>query len=299
MTDEAIQLSKLTRPVIPGLLRSPDDIAAGIIERLRAGGMEITAGGSDPASRIIGEFAHEMSNLRQQVQEAAEDLSLAYARGEALENIGITYYNVPRLPDEDDEHYRIRIAGTPDRFAVALSTQWYRQNALSVPNVLSALAITPSAGRVTIYIKAREFEEPFEGGFITRNSRNIPDAAQLKIISDKLTRDDIRQQTDLVAVLAGTPIDYRVEVLLTVAAEPDSALVTADAMEAFHALAEERSALGKEMNALIIAGAVVVGGVDDVEIAIFRINNDVESLVSKVGGGDNEFLRLDAAIIVT
>lgn len=297
---ENIQLSQLSRPVIPGLLRSPDTIAAGIVANLAAQGVEVTASPSNPLYRVIIEFAHETSNLRQQIQDAAEDLSLAYARGDALDNIGVTYYNVVRNADETDEQYRERIVGTPDRFAIALSTQWYAQNARSIAGVKDARAITPSAGVVNVYITAHErVEHNAAGALVTINAGGVPDAALLAEISTLLKSDNVRQQTDDVNIIAGTPVDYNVGVRLSILAEPDSELVLAAARTAFAVVAEQRSALGKEINTAIIAGAVFVAGVDDAEINLFRHeSNGSQTLTNSLGGSDNQFLRLSQTLIV-
>ena len=280
----AIDLSRLAPPTLDGLLLSPDEIAAELRTLLDNEGHPLTdaeAQASNPLWRVVLAIAQREANLRRQIYDAALALTLPYGAGHELDLIGATYYGVVRKDDEGDDAYRRRLAATPERFAIGLSRDWYEQNALAVAGVAAARLETPEPGKVNIYVQADHAAVAEDGSALY--PKGVPDADLIAAVTARLTAADVRQQTDKVKVIAGTPIDYRLAVELTLYAEPDSTLVLQAARGNLERLLAERHRLGETVSAVVVAGAVIVAGVKDAEITIVRESDSTEA--DEIEGG--------------
>ena len=223
-----IDLSRLSRPEVPGLLLSVDQVHEELLDYLEAQHeWVVTRSPSDPAWRLTRLLAGREAALRQSIADALAQGSLAYADDENLDHIGITYYSLPRLAGEDDDHYRERLAGAFERYAVGLSGPWYESLARGVAGVADARVTTPAAGEVTIHILADASLLDDMGD--PRYLNGIPDQALLDAVAAVVTADEARQQTDTVTVAACTRQLYDVTATLTLYAEPDSTAVLAAA----------------------------------------------------------------------
>ena len=181
--------------------------------------------------------------------------SVTYARGAILDHIGITYYRLARLPAEADDDYRLRLADAPELYAVGLSGPWYESVARRVAGVLDARfhSAVPTEG--TVYIQANEAAIDPQGDALYPDG--IPDAALLAAVRAVVTADDVRQQSDVITVVACTRLRYDVLVTITIRAEPDSALVLAEARANLLRLASITDRLGGALSATLVAGAAV------------------------------------------
>lgn len=250
-----IDLSRLSPPEVPGLLLSVDDVHDEVLDWLaQEHGWNVTRSASDPAWRLTRLWAAREAMLRQAVADTLAQGSLAYATGQNLDHIGVTYYSLERLAGEDDARYRARLAGAFERYAVGLSGPWYEQVAKGVAGVADARVTTPAAGTVRIFILA-DSALTDEGD--ARYPNGIPSAALLAAVTAATTADDARQQTDTVQVRACTRQRYDVTATLTLFAEPDSSTVLAEARAGLAALARRADLLGGRIDERLVAGAVV------------------------------------------
>lgn len=280
---QGIDLSRLSPPTIDGLLLDADEIAAEMLATVNADGATVTATAADPAYRIILACAQREMNLRRQQYDALLALSLAYAAGDELDLIGVTYYGVARLDGEADAAYRLRIAATPERFAIGLSGDWYEQNALAVTGVYAAQLNSPTPGVVDVYIQGNPALVDDAGDALYPSG--AASAALLAAVTTKVTAADVRQQTDDVTVRAAAAVEYSLAVSLTTYAEPDSAIVLAAARDALAVTLDERNRIGEKINKTIVAGAVFVAGVREATITITRGSDSqvVDEIAGAVG----------------
>ena len=285
-----IDLSRLSRPVVPGLILSVDEVHEELLDWLA---MEhdwtVTRSASDPAYRLTKLWASREALLRQSVADTLAQSSLAYADGQNLDHIGVTYYSLPRLANETDDRYRERLAGAFERYAVGLSGPWYEQLARGIEGVVDARVTTPVAGTVRIFVLADGALEDAMGD--ARYPDGIPDAALLAAVTAAVTADDARQQTDTVEVRACTRQLYDVTVALTLFAEPDSEAVLAEARAGLGELSRRGDRLGGSITEeLIAAAAINVAAVSAAAVTL----EEIGTAALDVGAGDAAF-RVTAA----
>lgn len=287
-----IDLSRLARPDLPGLLLTLDEAHAALREYLETQhGWVIAEDAADPAWRLTRALASREVLLRQRVADAIAETSLAYATRQNLDHIGVTYYSLPRLVGESDERYRERLANVPERYAVGLSGPWYESVARGVAGVSDARVTSPSPGDVTIYILADESLTDDSGGVLYENG--IPNQALLDAVEGVVTAPETRQQTDTVTVSACTRQRYDVTVTLTLFAEPDAATVLTEARSALAALAPRLARLGAGISQEIVAGACVdVAAAESAAVAIHTVSpSDATVLVTSIAGVDSVALQ--------
>ena len=283
-----IDLSRLTRPEVPGLLLSVDEVHAELLDWLAMQhDWVVTRDAADPAWRLTRLWAAREALLRQSVADTLAQGSLAYAAGQNLDHIGITYYSLFRLDGEGDDRYRERLSGAFERYAVGLSGPWYESLARGVAGVADARATTPVAGTVRIFVLADGALEDAMGDALYPDG--IPDAALLTAVTAALTADDARQQTDTVEVMACTRQLYDVTVTLTLFAEPDSATVLAEARAGLAELARRADRLGGRIDDQLIAGAAInTAAVSAASVALQSIDGaGAETDVAEVAAGDD------------
>ena len=251
-----IDLSRFSRPLIAGVIRTVDEVHAEIIAWLASTyGWALTEDGSDPAWRLSRLLAARETLLRRASADNIAEVSLAYASGDMLDHIGATYYGLLRLAVEGDDAYRQRLADAPERYAVGLSGPWYEGVARGVTGVFDARFTSPSAGNGTIYIQANQALVDAMGDALYPNG--IPNTALLAAVTSAVTADETRQQTDTIMVSACTRQLYDITVTLTLLAEPDSALALADARTNLARLAVTTDRLGGALANPLVAGAAV------------------------------------------
>lgn len=251
-----IDLARLSRPEIPGLLLTVDEAHAALLDWLRTEHQWVVRrDASDPAWRLTRLWAARESMLRQAIADTLAQGSLAYATGAHLDHIGTTYYSLERLDGEDDDRYRERLSGALERYAVGLSGPWYEQVARGIPGVADARVTTPAAGTVRITILADGALLDDQGD--PRYADGIPTMALLEAVTAAVTAPEARQQTDTVQVRACARQRYDVTATLTLFSEPDSATVLAEARAGLAALARRADRLAGRLDSDLIAGATV------------------------------------------
>jgi phage-related baseplate assembly protein len=98
---------------------------------------------SDPAVKVLEVVAYREMLIRQQFNERARQVMLAYATGSNLDQLG-ALLDVGRLAGEADTAYRARIQLAPEAFSVAGPASAYRFYALSAaPTIADASVPRP------------------------------------------------------------------------------------------------------------------------------------------------------------
>ena len=281
-----IDLSRLSRPEVPGLVLSVDEVHAELLDWLAMQhDWVITRDAADPAWRLTRLWAAREALLRQSVADTLAQGSLAYASGQNLDHIGVTYYSLPRLDGEDDARYRERLSGAFERYAVGLSGPWYESIARGVAGVADARVTTPAAGTVRIFVLADGALVDAMGDALYPDG--IPDADLLAAVVGVVTADENRQQTDTVEVMACTRQLYDVTVMLTLFAEPDSAAVLAAARAGLAELARRAGRLAGQVTAELIAAATVnIAAVAAASVVL----EEVRAASLAVGAGNAAFM---------
>ena len=283
-----IDLSRLARPTIPGLVLTVDEAHTAILAWLEAEYQwTLTADASNPAWRLSRLLAAREVLIRRSVADSVEQVSLAYARGELLDHIGLTYYRLARLEGELDDDYRARLADAPELYAIGLSGPWYESTARGVAGVFDARFTSPNPGEGVIFIQANDRLVDDMGDALYANG--IPTAALLQNVTTAVTAEEDRQQTDTITVSPCTRQRYDVTVTLTLRAEPDSALVLAQARAALTRLAADVDRLGGAIDETLVAGATVnVAATASADVQIATIDNMNQATpVDTIAGQDS------------
>ncbi len=188
-----------------------------IIEDVSAkAGLE-NASPSDPAYRVALANAYREVMLRQDANEQARGLMLAYAIGPQLDHISVTYYSHPdgspvmRLDGESDDAYRDRLQKSPEGLSVAGPDGAYEFHARSAhPDVKAAAVSSPSPVLVDLHI-------------LSYSGQGVPDQSALDAVDAYIK--PFRPLTDKLTVRAAEVITYAVTATLFINVGPDSELV--------------------------------------------------------------------------
>jgi len=221
---------------------------------------------SDPAYKIIEDYAYRELNYRQRVNEAALATLLAFAVDGDLDQIGARY-NVARLvlqvadPDaippvpaiyESNPDYRARIQGSFDGFSVAGPEGAYEFWAQSAdPNVKDAKAESPSPCDVVVTV-------------LSRLGDGTADSTLLSHVTAKLSAFNIRPLGDQLTVQSATIVTYAIAAALEIDDGPDPAIVRAASHAALQAYADARHRVGFKVTMAGLYAAAKVDGVIDV-----------------------------------
>lgn len=221
----------------PGVIEALDfeTILAEALAGLRARDPAFTAlVESDPAYKVLEEFAYREVLVRQRVNEAAKAVMLAFATGSDLDQIAANY-NVPRLmidpgdPDalppvpptmESDTDFRSRIPMSLEGYTTAGSEGSYVYHALSASgDVKDAAAVMPEPGYVTVYV-------------LSRTGDGTASAGMVEAVAAALNAEHTRPLTDNVTVLSASILPYTIQAELVLYPGPDSAVVLQAAQDA-------------------------------------------------------------------
>ena len=210
---------------------------------------------SEPLTKFLEESAYRELLLRQQQNERAKALLLAYASGPELDHIGVTYYMTERQlldagdPDatppvdptyENDADYLRRILLAHDAFSTAGSRQAYQYFALSAdPMVRDADAVRPLPGAVQVYVLSREDD-------------GEASLALVDTVEQALSAETVRPLNDTVRVTTATVLPFAVSASLVLREGPDGDVVAAEAQRRAREYVDERHALGAQ----IVLGAL-------------------------------------------
>lgn len=268
---EGIDLSKLPAPSIVEepdfevlLQELKDDLTAELPEVAEVLDLE-----SEPLAKLLEVWAFRELLLRQQHNERARVLMLAYSSGAELDHIGVTYYQTERQlidagdPDaeppvpptyESDEEYRRRILLAWDSWSTAGPERGYVYHALTADEqVKDATAVTPAPTEVTVTVLSREGD-------------GAAGQALLDTVAAAVNDEWVRPQTDLVTVQAATIQAYQVVATLDVDSGPDPELVRAEAEASVQAFVAEQHRLGVDLIRDALLARLYVDGVRKVTL---------------------------------
>ncbi|GAL31229.1 phage-related baseplate assembly protein [Vibrio variabilis] len=196
-------------------------------------GIPLDKGNADPATWLVKSGAYREFLVREDFDRHVLSLFITHAKKTALDLIGLTYYQTPRLADEDDERYRARLLLAPLSYSVAGPEQAYRYHALSADdNVLAAVPYSPTPGEVRVAIMSTDNEGAPTQGLIDK-------------VQAYLSADERRPLTDHVIVEAATRVEYVVvlDIELENGASPE--VVKAEALEHVKAHTDSVTSFGK------------------------------------------------------
>jgi len=210
---------------------------------------------SEPLTKFLEESAYRELLLRQQQNERAKALLLAYAAGPELDHIGATYYLTERLeldpgdPEalppvpptyESDADYRRRLLLAHDAFSTAGSRQAYQYFALSADSaVKDADAVRPLPGVVQVYVLSRAGDGEAAPSLVAN-------------VEEALNAEQVRPLTDTVRVGSASILSFSVSATLELRDGPDGDVVAAEAERRAREYVDERHALGAQ----IVLGAL-------------------------------------------
>lgn len=223
----------------------------------KAAGLE-NASPADPAFRVALACAYRELMVRQDSNEQARGLLLAFAVGPQLDHLGVTYYRHPdgspvlRLTEEKDEAYRQRLQNSAEGLSVAGPDGAYEFGARSAhPDVKDAKVFSPAPVVVELSI-------------LSRQGDGTPSPELLKAVLSYM--QPRRPLTDDLRVLPAVVVPYSVTAALIVKSGPDPELVR----QASHAAALAYTARQHRIKGRVVESAVhaamTVEGVEEVHL---------------------------------
>lgn len=260
-----VDISKLSAPQAIEQV-GYDAVLTAMLADLQARDPSLDLSPADPVYKVLEIAAYREALLRQEFNDRAQGLLLAYATGSDLDHIGVTYYYTQRLvidpgnptavPPidpvyESDDDYRARCLIAEDAFSTAGPVTAYQYHVKSASgDVLDVSVVSPTPGQVVVTV-------------LSRIGDGTPDAALLTTVTDALA-DDVRPMTDEVIVQAPTIIDYTINATLTVYAGFNQANILAAAEASLQAWVDTQHLLGRDITVAGIKAALLVSGVHDV-----------------------------------
>jgi len=223
---------------------------------------------SDPAYKILEVAAFRELMLRQRVNEAIKDVTLAYATGADLDNIAANY-NVERLlitpadpttlpPTpavyEDDASLRRRVQLSFEGFSTAGPAGAYIFHGLGADARVLDIGVygppeTPGVVQVAVLSREGDGSAPLD----------LIDA-----VDATLSAEDVRPLTDLVEVMPATIIPYTVSATLKFYEGPDMDVVMQAARAALDEYVERNHRIGRDVTLSGIYAALHQEGVQNV-----------------------------------
>lgn len=213
---------------------------------------------SDPSFRTTLANTYREVLIRQDANEQARGLMLAYAKGPELDHIGVTYYKHPngspvlRIEGESNDAYRARLQKSPEGLSVAGPDGAYEFHALSAhPDVKAATVSSPAPVMVDLHI-------------LSHSGQGVPTQSVLDAV-DAYTQP-FRPLTDKLTPKAAAVLTYTVTGSLRIKVGPDPSLVYQTAVAR---LTDYVAALHRFKGRVVesaIHAALTVEGVDEVQL---------------------------------
>jgi phage-related baseplate assembly protein len=265
-SSSTVDLSRLAAPTIVEQVSYEDTLAEILtLVKAKVPAFDATVD-SDPAVKILQIAAYLVMLSRQQFNDAAQQLMVAYATGARLDHLG-ALFGVARLVIvpadaqtdaaaiyEDDAAYRQRIVLAPEGFSVAGPELAYVKHAKDASgDVLDASATSPAPGEVLVSVLSR----------VGNGSASVELLAAVRAI---VTADTIRPIGDFVTVASAQLVDFAIVAGLTTFTGPDINVVIAAAQTALAAYLAENRRLGRNINRAGIIAALKVPGVENVTL---------------------------------
>lgn len=206
---------------------------------------------SDPAVKVLEVAAYRELLIRQQFNERAKQVMLAYAKDSNLDHLG-ALLGVERLDGEDDTALLYRIQLAPDAFSVAGPESAYEYLALSADSTIADASVTsPNPGVVLVSLLSK-----FGDGTAT--------ADQIAHVEAALA--GARPLTDQVIVQSATITPYTITAALTLFDGPDGDVVLSNALAGAQGYVAAARRIGRDINRANIFAAIAVAGVSNVAL---------------------------------
>lgn len=272
---------------------------------------------SDPSSVVLQVGSYREMILRARINDALRSLTLAGARGAALDHIGATYYRTTRRLTEtsgdgigpvyeDDETYRQRLALAPESWSTAGPVGAYVFWGLSASGDVLDIAPYSEDEGVCLAPTVRVVVLPRPGVDLAGQ------VAMRAAVQAQLRRADLRPLTDLVVVEQATPLPFDLTVTLRVRSGVSAEVVREQARARLAAFCSGRLRwagdgetgpvwlIGRTFTVETLAG-IAMGGdpnIIDCDVAGGDINAPHASYTSAAlaGVGLDGFVPLSAAI---
>ena len=265
-----IDLSKLDAPTVVEVLNFEDIFASAVADFVaRYPDYDVDGLETDPAVIAFQAYAYMEMLVRDRINNAAKAVMLAKSTGTNLEHLGallgvakavVTEADLEADPPveevlEDDERFRARIQLALEAFSTAGPEGSYIFHALKADGTIKgASATSPNPGEVLVTILSSE-------------GTGVPDQAVLDAVLATLSDEDVRPLTDNVSVQAASITEYAIEATISTLQGPDAQVVEDAAHTALQAYADDRHALGRDIEMSGLYAAAHVAGVERVIVA--------------------------------
>lgn len=265
-TSSTVDLSRLAAPTIVEQL-SFEDILADMIARVQEllPTFDATVD-SDPAVKVLQVAAYLVMLIRQDFNDAARQLMVAYATGAQLDHlaalVGVGRLEViPANPltgaaavYESDDALRQRVVLAPEGFSVAGPELAYVKHAKDASgDVLDASATSPAPGEVLVSV-------------LSRLGDGTPSAELIAAVAAIVKSPAIRPLGDRVTVASAQILPVVIRAALTTFSGPDIEVVLLAARAGLTAYLAENRRLGRNINRAGIIAALKVAGVENVTL---------------------------------
>ncbi|TMJ19029.1 MAG: baseplate assembly protein [Alphaproteobacteria bacterium] len=262
----AVDLSRLPPPAVVEKI-SFEEIYADGLARLREILPDFDATvESEPAVKMLQVFAYRETLLRQQFNDRALSVMLAFARGADLDHLA-AIFGVTRLvlveadPEhgiaeqlEDDDALRGRVVLAPESYSVAGPELAYVFHARSADaEVLDASATSPEPGQVLVSV-------------LSRSGNGAAGAELLETVAAVVNGRSVRPLTDLVTVASAEIVEYAIEAQLFVYDGPDLSVVLDVAQASVEAYRDSAQRLGRDITISGLYASLHVEGVQRVNL---------------------------------
>tara|TARA_Y100000114_G_C11756916_1_gene327336 strand:- start:479 stop:1288 length:810 start_codon:yes stop_codon:yes gene_type:complete len=233
------------------------DHAALTAEIAQAAGIE-NLSASDPAYRVALAVAYRESLVRQDANEQARGVMLAYANGSDLDHIGETYYRnasgepVRRLPGETDADYRARLQQSVEGLSVAGPDEAYKFHALSYSATIKDVNVASPA---PVSVVLTLLHAAGDGSVNAQTCQAVH--AHL---------EPYRPLTDALTVQSAEILHFTLNATLTLASNVDRGLVLEAANKSISAYLLSRHRLGGRVVESGVHAALTVEGVEEVRL---------------------------------
>lgn len=222
-----------------------------------AAGLE-NASPADPAFRVALACAYRELMVRQDANEQARGLLLAFAVGPQLDHLGVTYYRHPdgapvlRLDGELDDAYRARLQASVEGLSVAGPDGAYVFGAKSAhPDVKDAGVYSPRPVEVELII-------------LSKQGSGVPSAELLEAV--RVYMAPRRPLTDVLHVLPAQVVNYSVNASLVIRSGPDPELVRKASESGGRAYVDRQHRLKARVVESALHAAMTVEGVEEVHL---------------------------------
>lgn len=213
---------------------------AGLRARMADAGLDYDVGQleTDPLAILEQEDAYRELLERQAVNDAGYSLTLAGASGAILDQMAATLFptvGLRRLEGEGDERFRRRIALAPEAKSPGTLGGYEYQALTAALGVRDALALNHASGLVP----------PGEVRLQIVTEAGADEAQVLTAVRAVVFDREVALASDVLSVIAATPVLYDVTATIILSRGPDPALVLAEVQARLAAYADDRRRAGR------------------------------------------------------